>query len=390
MKNLRNGHGDRWLVIGYSNVVSSQDEKLGGMPFNPNDANSYFDFIDSRGLIDMPISGGAFTWSNQRRNEEAILEKLDRVLCSPEWSILFPKVVAILDIAIGSDHALVIIHLQGLKKKYKKEFQFESKWLLEEDCTLTVQRSWEPTSQPRNSHRFGSKLRKTKYTLIRWSKLKDRVKSQRKMELQRRIKYYQGKQLSKEELCDSKACQKELDVMNVFVFQGLVETPLEVRNRVEGAFREFSNAQPKISIRVLPLQAESFSWIPPSMGHFKVCCDAAFDKHTSKAVATAVARDSTCAILSSAFDCFCASSASSVEVLAIRMGVSLALNVDEMFNSPSSSLSPSCRSPGSITSSKFKTSRIKMSESQGQGTQSSQSSSPSKVSGPTLMRNKSV
>ncbi|KAK8589898.1 hypothetical protein V6N12_024288 [Hibiscus sabdariffa] len=90
----------------------------------------------------------------------------------PEWNILFPKAVAMLDKAMGSDHAPVIIHLQGLKKKYK-EFQFESKWLLEEDCTSTVKGSWEPISHPRNSHRFGSKLRRTKYSLIRWSKLKD-------------------------------------------------------------------------------------------------------------------------------------------------------------------------------------------------------------------------
>ncbi|KAK8494411.1 hypothetical protein V6N12_002358 [Hibiscus sabdariffa] len=139
------------------------------------------------GLIDMPILGGAFTWSNQRSDDEAILEKLDRVLCSLEWNILFPKVVAMLDIAIASDYAMVIIQLQGLKNNYKKEFKFESKWLLEEDCTSTVQGSWEPISQPRNSHRFGSKLRRTKHTLIRWSKLKDRVKNQRKIELQRRI-----------------------------------------------------------------------------------------------------------------------------------------------------------------------------------------------------------
>ncbi|KAK9031951.1 hypothetical protein V6N11_056236 [Hibiscus sabdariffa] len=106
----------------------------------------------------MPTSGGSFTWSNQRSDEEAILEKLYRVLCSPEWNILFPKVVAMLDITIGSDHALVIIHLQGLKKKYKKEFQLESKLLSEKDCTSTVKGNWESISQARDSHRFGSKL----------------------------------------------------------------------------------------------------------------------------------------------------------------------------------------------------------------------------------------
>ncbi|KAL4363300.1 hypothetical protein GQ457_04G030650 [Hibiscus cannabinus] len=58
MKNLRNDQNAKWLVIGDSNIVSCQDEKVGGLPFNPTDANSFFDFLDSRGLVDMPITGG--------------------------------------------------------------------------------------------------------------------------------------------------------------------------------------------------------------------------------------------------------------------------------------------------------------------------------------------
>ncbi|KAK8975560.1 hypothetical protein V6N11_055708 [Hibiscus sabdariffa] len=193
MTNLRNGSGDRWLVMGDSNIVSSQEEKIGGVSFNVNDARSYFGFVDTLGLIDSSITGGAFTWSNQRSEEDAILEKLDRVLCSPGWNSFFPKAIALLDIAIGSDHAPVLVFLKGFKRKYRKEFKFESKWLLEEDCTSTVKDSWIPISQPRNSHRFGSKLRRTKFSLIRWSKVKNRVNNQRKSELQRKIKSFQGK-----------------------------------------------------------------------------------------------------------------------------------------------------------------------------------------------------
>ncbi|KAK9002061.1 hypothetical protein V6N11_024750 [Hibiscus sabdariffa] len=54
----------------------------------------------------MPIAGGAYTWSNQMSDNEVILEKLDRVLCPPNWNIAFPKAVVMLDITMGSDHAL--------------------------------------------------------------------------------------------------------------------------------------------------------------------------------------------------------------------------------------------------------------------------------------------
>ncbi|KAK8568557.1 hypothetical protein V6N12_007105 [Hibiscus sabdariffa] len=86
MTNLMSGPEECWLVIGDTNVVVSQEEKLGGAPFNPNDARVYYDFIDYMGLLELPISGGSFTWSNQGSEEEAILEKLDRALCSLEWS----------------------------------------------------------------------------------------------------------------------------------------------------------------------------------------------------------------------------------------------------------------------------------------------------------------
>ncbi|KAK8989039.1 hypothetical protein V6N11_030407 [Hibiscus sabdariffa] len=176
-----------WLVVGDTNVVAR--------------------------LIELPISGGSFTWSNQRSEEDAILEKLDRALCSLEWSVRYPKAVGLLDVAIGSDHAPIIIYPHGLTKKHKRDFKFESKWLLEEECKSTVQASWTPCTQPRPSHRFGSKLRRTKYSLIKWSKLKTRIHNNRKQELLEKIKAYQGKQMSKAETADSKACKKELDSM---------------------------------------------------------------------------------------------------------------------------------------------------------------------------------
>ncbi|KAL4355323.1 hypothetical protein GQ457_06G003800 [Hibiscus cannabinus] len=134
-------------------------------------------------------------------------------MCSLEWSSSYPKAIGLLDAAIGSDHAPILILPQGLKKKYKKEFEFQSKWLLEEECTSIVQKSWAPISQPRNSHRFGSKLRRTKYSLIKWSKLKSQVDNHKKLELLNKIKSLQGKQMSKHELSEFNICKKELDKM---------------------------------------------------------------------------------------------------------------------------------------------------------------------------------
>ncbi|KAK8521992.1 hypothetical protein V6N12_066562 [Hibiscus sabdariffa] len=92
--------------------------------------------------MEIPNSGGSSTWSNQRSDEEAILEKLDRVLSSLEWNFLFPKAISVTDVAIASDHAPIILLINGVEKKVKKEFKFESRWLMEEECAQVVKEEW--------------------------------------------------------------------------------------------------------------------------------------------------------------------------------------------------------------------------------------------------------
>ncbi|KAK8510002.1 hypothetical protein V6N12_035325 [Hibiscus sabdariffa] len=81
---LRNDVNAKWCVIGDFNVVASPEEKCGSNPFDHNSAKWYYDFLDQTYLMEIPSSGGSFTWSNQRSNEETTLEKLDRVLSSLE------------------------------------------------------------------------------------------------------------------------------------------------------------------------------------------------------------------------------------------------------------------------------------------------------------------
>ncbi|KAL4362395.1 hypothetical protein GQ457_04G024660 [Hibiscus cannabinus] len=412
MKNLRDDNDAKWLVIGDSNVVSCQEEKAGGLPFNPTDANSFFDFVDSRGLIDMPIVGGAYTWSNQRSDNEAILEKLDRVLCSTSWNIAFPKAVVMLDIPMGSDHVPVVIYPLGLVKKGKKDFKFESKWFLEEDCTPTVKGCWERVSQPRLSHRFGNKRSWDKHKLnslfsddevkailsipiggpvtkdsLVWPATKDGcyyVRSGYWFLCEKQVPIVVTS--SSDALSDNKAVWRSIWNLNVpprygpfcggcaitlflpkvsllaasmerferltatqggleslriqllafasgfswlwnsFVFEGITDSPEEVWLRTEAAFQEFTNAQAKKGPRVPIVQTENPSWTPPLEGCFKVCCDASFDKKTGKAAAAAVVCNSQGEIVAGDSDCFFASSASSAEASAIRLGVFLALS----------------------------------------------------------------
>jgi hypothetical protein len=54
--------------------------------------------IQVNGLREITIGGGKYTWSNNQTNP--ILEKLDMVLMSREWELLFPTVVLVMEIIL--------------------------------------------------------------------------------------------------------------------------------------------------------------------------------------------------------------------------------------------------------------------------------------------------
>ncbi|KAK9006380.1 hypothetical protein V6N11_035421 [Hibiscus sabdariffa] len=138
LSTLRSNPSDKWCIIGDSSIVARQDEKIGGANFDVSQARRFFEFLEKSSVLELPIKGGNFTWSNLRSKGDAILEKLDRILANIGWSTLFPKAIGILVVAITSDHSPIFLLLKGLNKRSKKTFKFESKWLLEEDCSLNI------------------------------------------------------------------------------------------------------------------------------------------------------------------------------------------------------------------------------------------------------------
>ncbi|KAK8589929.1 hypothetical protein V6N12_024318 [Hibiscus sabdariffa] len=116
-----------WCVMGDSNIVIKQDEKLGGNLYDLEQAKWLSEFIDTGELIEMPLKGGFFTWSNRRSEDDAILEKLDRVLVNHAWLEQFNRAEGFLEPAIGSDHGPIIWNTLGTYRRRKKDFKFEAK-----------------------------------------------------------------------------------------------------------------------------------------------------------------------------------------------------------------------------------------------------------------------
>ena len=70
-------------------MVRFPSERLGSNSFTIA-MQEFSNFISEQGLIDLPLQGGSFTWSNSR--EVASKARLDRFLFSADWEDEFPIV----------------------------------------------------------------------------------------------------------------------------------------------------------------------------------------------------------------------------------------------------------------------------------------------------------
>ena len=87
---------------------------------------TFNDFIRSQGLIELPIKGRSFTWSNMQL--DPLLEQFDWFFTSTNWTTSYPKT---LDKPLGkpvSDHIPCVVTIETNIPK-SKLFHFESFWV---------------------------------------------------------------------------------------------------------------------------------------------------------------------------------------------------------------------------------------------------------------------
>lgn len=103
--------------------------------------------LDACSLMDMDSKECVFTWANNKEGEEYVKERLDRVVCTIEWWLMYPKAKAYALPAIGLDHSPIILSLQTNHARRKRVFRFEAFWLKSAECKEVVLKSWETTNQ---------------------------------------------------------------------------------------------------------------------------------------------------------------------------------------------------------------------------------------------------
>lgn len=118
--------GDDWVIWGDMNDIVCSDEKMGGNARPSWSFRGFQKFIHDCGLVDLGFSGYPFTWRNNRSGDDYIQERLDRVLATPSWNLLFNQSSITHLETVGSDHNALLLNLRTVPARSRVPFCFDA------------------------------------------------------------------------------------------------------------------------------------------------------------------------------------------------------------------------------------------------------------------------
>ena len=171
------GCQEPYIAGGDYNIIRSSDEKNKPSPL-PRYSKTFNSIIDSYDILDLGMSGGKFTWSNNQ--SPPTLERLDRILISKSWEDNFPSAMVFKLPREVSDHSPLIFTTFQQQPLNGLSFKFELSWLKDPNFLTLVHDIW---AKPCHAYcafdRIQAKLKRFKQFFKGWGF--NRQGEQRKM-----------------------------------------------------------------------------------------------------------------------------------------------------------------------------------------------------------------
>jgi hypothetical protein len=156
-----------WMILGDFNLMRSPENRNreGGDVNNMLLFNRIISHLD---LVEIPLKGRAFTWSNMQNYP--LLERLDWIFTCAHWTTTFPVTFATPLAKLSSDHIPIKIQI-GTSIPKAQIFRFEEFWLDFEGFTDTVQSHWQQARHFTNSAQdLSARMKSLRHGLKNWSK----------------------------------------------------------------------------------------------------------------------------------------------------------------------------------------------------------------------------
>ncbi|XP_039141263.1 uncharacterized protein LOC120278582 [Dioscorea cayenensis subsp. rotundata] len=121
----------------------SPNDKNRGIP-NLGDLASAQNFLNELNLVDPPLHGRSFTWTNGQT--DPIWTRLDRFLLSLDWFSAYPSSIQSALPRFGSDHAPVYLEF-GPHTQRSRIFRLEKSWYNNDQLCSLIHDWWTETNQ---------------------------------------------------------------------------------------------------------------------------------------------------------------------------------------------------------------------------------------------------
>jgi len=155
------------MIMGDFNFYRSLSDrnKSGG---NINDIMIFNEIISNLGLLEIPLKGRKYTWSNMQ--DDPLLEQIDWVFTSANWISVYPDTLLLPLARPTADHIPCKIQI-GTNIPKAQVFKFENYWADHPEFMELVKSVWSANVRASNSAtRISSKFKLLRAALKKWSK----------------------------------------------------------------------------------------------------------------------------------------------------------------------------------------------------------------------------
>ncbi|XP_029145233.2 uncharacterized protein [Arachis hypogaea] len=152
------------VLMGDFHAISSQLEKAGGGAKSPSSIETFNSFIDDNSLI----IRRPFTWSNRRKGDELIQERLDRFLVGVDWQRLYPNATVLRLSESGSDHSPLLLDFNPRTERSKHRFKFQERWCSNDEIRQIVREVWHEQIDGSAMYILAQKLKRCRHKIVRW------------------------------------------------------------------------------------------------------------------------------------------------------------------------------------------------------------------------------
>lgn len=118
---------------------------------------------------DLPFQGVNFTWTNNRSNEEAIYERIDKAFSNSDWRNSYPNAETWNLPILLSDHIPIILHLQEInRRKGSRPYRLDAWSLNHEEVRNIIKEEWTEIQDGSSSFILQRKLQKALRRIRNW------------------------------------------------------------------------------------------------------------------------------------------------------------------------------------------------------------------------------